>query len=201
MSEQQARAGVDAERLGENMLGKNGWRCQHAKFRRADYEGAEIIGGENETVRDPDLLAIGTGETVWVEIKEFGGPNKCKVRSQKEHGVRKPKMEDYRRVADLSGIPVWLFIVETNAGLVLVGNINDLPRLPPIDKERCIEVYDEVVEFFPRDQLEKVEIQPEHRPSGIDYSLTYGVGEPLNDIIDGVDKTPPGHQAKFDQWQ
>lgn len=197
---QSQRKGVPAEKLGEQMLRKEGYMTQHAKFRREDYEGAEKIVGENETVLDPDMLAIANAETVWVEIKQFEQPNPCRVREQKEHGVRKRKMQSYRRVADVSGIPVWLFIFEETNGCVLAANINELSQLPPIDEEQCVSVYGEIIEFFPRQELEKLKLKREYKPNEFDYRLEYGVGQPLNDIVNGVDKTPPGYQVKFTNW-
>jgi hypothetical protein len=196
MSEAQ-RKGVHAERLAERMLRKEGWITQHAKFRREDYEGAELMVGDDEKVRDPDMLALRQGETVWVEVKEFEEPVDTKARGQLEHGVRKPKMNDYREIAEVSGIPVWLFIVEKDAGNILTENATLLNDLPPIDKEQCIRTYNAVVEFFARDSFTELAVSDEHIPEDLPFSVSTRGGEPLNDTIEGTDKTPPGYQVTF----
>jgi len=189
------RKGVDAEELAERMLRKEGWLTQHAKFRREDYEGAEVMEGDDEKIRDPDMLALRHGETVWVEVKEFNKRVLTKTRNQDEHGIRKPKMNDYREIAEVSGIPVWLFIFEKSSGVVLTENVTLLSPLPPIDKQQCVRTYNALVEFFPRDTFTPLAVSDEHIPDEFPHRVRTRGGESLNDVIDGADKTPPGYQV------
>ena len=181
------RDGIPAEKLVKNLLQIEGWRCLPAKHQRVDTDSAEIIEGDGDAVRNPDIFAIRNGEAVFVEVKQFGSPVKTRARNQYEHGIRRPKFEDYKTVASDSGIPLWIFIFESERGKLLASHISKLSELDPIDAERCKQEYGELVTYFPRTQLEKVSIGTEQVPKAFPFAVDLNVGDDVNDVLEGVE--------------
>jgi len=180
------RGGVPAEKLVKNMLQVEGWRCLPAKHQRVDTDSAEIIEGDGDAVRNPDIFAIRQGEAIFVEVKQFRSPVKTRVRSQYEHGIRKPKFEDYKTVANDSGIPLWIFIFESEHGRLLASHISELSELKPVHPKRCMQEYGELLTYFPRTELEKVSIASEHVPKAFPFAVEFNAGKEPNNVLEGV---------------
>ena len=181
------RRGVPAEKLVKNMLQVEGWRCLPAKHQRVDTDSAEIIEGDGDAVRNPDIFAIRQGEAVFVEVKQFASAFKTNSRNQYEHGIRREKFDDYKTVDSESGIPVWIFIFEYERGKLVSNHISKLSQLEPIDERACIEEYGELVTFFPRTELEKVAITPGHVPKEFTFAVDFNVGDEVNNVLEGVE--------------
>lgn len=180
------RDGVEAERLVKNILQVEGWRCLPAKHQRVDTDSAEIIEGDADAVRNPDIFAIRQGEAVFVEVKQFRSPVKTRARNQYEHGIRRPKFDDYKTVVSESGIPLWIFIFESEHGKLLASHISKLSELEPIDARRCHEVYGELLTYFPRTELSKVGIASEQVPEDFPCKVEFNMGDEVNSVIEGV---------------
>jgi hypothetical protein len=181
------RRGAEAEKLVENLLLKNGWSCMPAKHQRISTDSAEIINMEDDAVRNPDICAMRAGKTVFIEVKQFAQPVSVDVRGQDEHGIREPKFYDYIQVHQMSGVPLWLLIFETGSGVLLASKIDNVSRLPPIDDEACRDVYDELMVFFPRRELNPVNLSEVYKPDGFSFSLDTSGGEDVNSLLDGVE--------------
>jgi hypothetical protein len=181
------RDGVEAERLVKRMLQCEGWRCLPAKYQRLNEDSAEIIEGENDAVRNPDIFTMGHGEALFVEVKQFNSPVYTRARGQGEHGIRQPKFDDYKAVSDTSGIPLWIFILESGPGRVIASKVSDLPELDPISPQRCREEYGELLTYFPRTQMQEVSLKDDHVPDSFPIHLKTGQGQPLNDVLNGVE--------------
>jgi len=194
------RDGVEAERLVKNLLQAEGWRCLPAKHQRVNTDSAEIIEGEGDALRNPDIFAIGQGEAVFAEVKQFKEPVRTKARSRDEHGVRRAKIDDYESVASNSGIPVWLFIFESNVGELLVSRVSELTRCPPINAERCVDVYGEMVTYFPRSDLKTVNLYDGCIPKEFPFAVEFGIGDGLNEILYGTEASYTTRQFGLDEW-
>jgi hypothetical protein len=194
------RDGIPAEKLVKNMLQIEGWRCLPAKHQRVDTDSAEIIEGNGEAVRNPDIFAIRQGEAVFVEVKQFRTPVKTRARSQHEHGIRQPKFEDYKTVAEDSGIPLWIFIFESDRGKLLASHISKLSELAPIDAERCKHAYGELLTYFPRTELEKIAIEAEHVPKQFPFAVDFSFGDGLNEVLEGVEAELNTHQIGLTEF-
>jgi len=136
--------------------------------------------------RGAEADAMRAGKTVFVEVKQFAQPVSVRVRGQDEHGIREPKFYDYMQVHQMSGVPLWLLIFESSSGVLLASRIDNLSRLPPIDEEACRDEYDELMVFFPRRELEAVDLSEVHKPSGFPFGLNTSGGEDVNSLLDGV---------------
>jgi len=194
------RDGVEAEKLVKNTLQVEGWRCLPAKHQRVDTDSAEIIEGDGDAVRNPDIFAIRKGEAIFAEVKQFGSPVKTRARNQYEHGIRRPKFKDYKTVTEDSGIPLWIFIFEEQRGKLLASHISKLSELDPIDERRCKQVYGQLVTYFPRTQLNKISVGSDHVPKDFPIAVDLNVGEDLNSVIDGVEVELKTHQSSMSDW-
>lgn len=194
------RDGIPAEKLVKTTLQAEGWRCLPAKHQRVDTDSAEIIEGDGDAVRNPDLFAIRNGEAIFVEVKQFSTPVKTRARNQYEHGIRRPKFDDYKTVADESGIPLWIFIFESGCGKLLASHIQQLSELDPIDEERCKQDYGELVTYFPRTELEKIGIASEYVPKEFPISVDLNAGKDVNAVLEGVEVELNTHQVGIDRW-
>lgn len=194
------RDGVEAEKLVKNTLQVEGWRCLPAKHQRVDTDSAEIIEGDGDAIRNPDIFAIRNGEAIFAEVKQFGSAVKTRARNQYEHGIRRAKFEDYKTVADDSGIPLWIFIFEEQRGKLLASHISKLSELDPIDPRRCKQVYGQLVTYFPRTELNKIGVGSEHVPKDFPIAVDLNVGDDLNTVIDGVEAELKTHQVSINDW-
>jgi Holliday junction resolvase-like predicted endonuclease len=181
------RDGVAAERLVKKMLQSEGWQCLPARHQRINKDSAEIIEGDDEVFRNPDIFAMGHGEALFVEVKQFKSSVMTRVRGQREHGIRQPKFEDYKSVSDASGIPLWIFILESGAGRVLASKISDLSELDPISASRCREEYGELLTYFPRSEMQEVSVKHSHVPNSFSLSIKTGKGQRVTDVLHGVE--------------
>lgn len=184
MSEVQYSDGKPAELLVETVFRDAGWLITPARMHRIEHDSAPLFLGDDEKVIMPDVYAMGSGGAIWAEVKQFTEPVPTRKRSQKEHGVRSRKLADYKRTAELSGHPVWLFIFEEDTGQLLAADVDDVTKLPPINREACIAHYGEVVSFFARDEFTKILLrrryaEKEHLPDNIDTSD----GDPLSEVL------------------
>lgn len=194
------RDGVEAEKLVKNTLQVEGWRCLPAKHQRISTDSAEIIEGDRDAVRNPDIFAIRNGEAIFAEVKQFASAVKTRARNQYEHGIRRPKFEDYKTVADESGIPLWIFIFEEQRGKLLASHISKLSELDPIDERRCEQEYGQPVTYFPRTELNKIGVGPEHVPKDFPLAVDLNVGDDLNSVLEGVKVELKNHQITLGDW-
>jgi hypothetical protein len=124
----------------------------------------------------PDLHVVGHGTSLWAEIKQKDRILDTRARSQEEHGIDKPNWEHYRRLANESGVPVWLFIFEEPTGALLAGDISQLTSYPPIDEEKCKQYYGNVMTFVSREDLTQVRLLPEHIPPEYGHEVDIRAG-------------------------
>lgn len=181
------RDGVAAERLVKKMLQTEGFQCLPARYQRINEDSAEIIEGDDEVFRNPDIFVMGHGEALFVEVKQFKSSVMTRVRGQHEHGIRQPKFEDYKAVSEVSGIPLWIFIVESGSGQVLASKISDLPELEPISASRCREEYGELLTYFPRKELKEINVRKDHVPDSLPLTVKTGQGQNMTDVLNGVE--------------
>lgn len=175
--------GEPAERLVESLFRRHQWKTTPARHHRSDGSGAPMLRNDGDPIRMPDIHVAGHGVSLWAEVKQKEEIEHTRVRSQDEHGIDTPAWKDYRRLADDSGLPVWIFIFEEDTGDLLAGDVAALPTYPPIDETRCIEHYGNLMTYIPRQSLTQIRVLPSHTPDDPSISPTMNEGRLLPQVI------------------
>lgn len=80
--------------------------------------GARLFHSAGKLIA-PDILLLRGGKRFWHEVKAKSQPTwrRCPPGPRWEHGCDLYNANEYRRVEDMSGIPVWIIVHEQNSPL------------------------------------------------------------------------------------
>ena len=98
-----------------------------------DYAGDEKdkapkLQGNKYSFVIPDLDISRAGNRLWAEVKTKREPTEHRVTKRVEHGIPLRHFQHYQRVQEITGCPVWLFVVEESSGDVLCGKLDELTK-------------------------------------------------------------------------
>lgn len=101
-----------------------------------DYSGADgakppRLQGKCIGFAIPDLDVAKEGIRHWVEVKLKGKQTLYRKTGVLEHGISLRLYRHYKRVQEITGTPVWLFILEQDSGKLLAKKMDVLgePRI------------------------------------------------------------------------
>src|SRR5690606_14799396 len=121
------RRGRNGERLVAELLQSRGWYV----IPSYDYSGEDgdkppRLQGLSEAFPVPDLDIARDGQRRWAEVKTKAAATYTRLTGRLEHGIPKRHYWAYRRVQEITGCEVWLFIYEEQTGDVLCARLDDL---------------------------------------------------------------------------
>jgi hypothetical protein len=76
----------------------------------------------------PDLLAFRDALARWWEVKVKASATYTRIKKRLEHGIPRRHYDDYLAVERITGIPVYLFVIEEDTGTMLYGKLSELAR-------------------------------------------------------------------------
>lgn len=123
-------AGERGEAVVAELLFSDDWQIMHAPTldQIGDDGDAPMIRGDDERTIMPDIHAMKSGRTVWVEVKlKRQGAHWIVKNSQYEHFIDRKNWQDYQRVRDASGAEVWLAIIEKPSATLQREVIDNVP--------------------------------------------------------------------------
>lgn len=109
------RRGDQAQRAWESRLLSRGCAvlpCYRMRDEDTGLSAAPALATSEGDLVLPDLLVLGPGRPRWEEVKGKHGPAWCRTRSEWVHGADARRLDQYRRVQAVSGIPVLLIVRE-----------------------------------------------------------------------------------------
>lgn len=77
----------------------------------------------------PDLDIARAGVRRWAEVKTKAAATFTRKTGRYEHGISLRHYRDYKRVQDITGCHVWIFIVEQEPQLLLADSLDKLDRV------------------------------------------------------------------------
>ena len=79
----------------------------------------------------PDLDIARKGLRIWAEVKVKAGPTYHRITGVFEHGISARLHRHYQEVQDITGTPVWFFILEEEVSLLIAQAMDQLgaPRV------------------------------------------------------------------------
>lgn len=178
--------GADAEQLVLNLFESHNYYTTGTQSENLFPDGAPLLSSQSDKLRVPDFHALGHGDSFWIEVKQKAEVIETIVRSQKEHGIDSPNYSDYKQIADISGVPVWVFIFEEPTGKLLAGRVNRLSELDPIDATRCRQDYGNIMTYIPRHEFEQVRITDSQIPAELSLDIETQKGKLLPVIIQNI---------------
>ncbi len=84
-----------------------------------------VSGGQKLVV--PDILAFRQGKGAWFEIKLKERADLYRATNTRETGLPYRHYKDYTRIAQLTGLPVWVIFIHEKEQVVKTGEIAKLP--------------------------------------------------------------------------
>jgi len=95
-----------------------------------DYSGSDNKAPRMQGLRDshilPDLDVSKRGTRVWIEVKTKAAASYTRITKRLEHGIHRRHWDEYRKVQQITGTPVWLVIYEEATGDVLAQAMDEL---------------------------------------------------------------------------
>ena len=121
------RRGRNGERLVAELLQSRGWYV----IPSYDYSGEDgdkppRLQGAVTAFPLPDLDVARDGQRRWAEVKTKKRADYTRITGRLEHGIPKRHYRAYKRVQEITGCEVWLFIYEEETGEVLFAKLDDL---------------------------------------------------------------------------
>lgn len=119
--------GRTGERLVAELLRSRGWYV----IPSYDYSGEDgdkppRLQGLRAAFPVPDLDIAKDGQRRWAEVKTKAAASYTRITGRLEHGIPKRHYRAYKRVQEITGCEVWLFIYEEDTGEVLCAKLDDL---------------------------------------------------------------------------
>lgn len=110
-----------------NLLRRRGWYV----IPSYDYSGEDgdkppRLEGLRNAFPVPDLDVARGGVRRWAEVKTKSAATYTRSTGRLEHGIPLRHYWSYRRVQEITGTEVWLFIYEEKTGDVLFARLDDL---------------------------------------------------------------------------
>lgn len=154
--------GHNGERLVAELLRRRGWYV----IPSYDYSGEDgnkspKLEGLKEGYPVPDLDVARSGARLWVEVKTKKTPTYTRITGRLEHGIPLRLYRSYKRVQEITGCEVWLFIYEEETGDVLCGKLDALDGVKRIYEGDKMDQSGMV--FWPRDAFRVFEQLPQGR--------------------------------------
>ena len=121
------KLGHTGELIIANLLQKEGWYI----IPSYDYSGEEgnkapKMQGLTESFVLPDLDRCKDGTREWAEVKTKTEATYTRTTRRLEHGLALRHFNDYKKIQEITGCKVWLFVYENVAGYVLYQLIDKL---------------------------------------------------------------------------
>lgn len=142
--------GHNGERRVAQLLKERGWYVIPSyDYSGEDGDKAPKLEGLRDGFPVPDLDIAKDGERRWAEVKTKTAASYTRVTGRLEHGIPKRHYWAYKRVQEITGSEVWLFIYEEQTGDVLCARLDDLDAVkreydgPKMSRGGMV--------FFPRD--------------------------------------------------
>ena len=119
--------GHNGERRVAQLLKERGWYVIPSyDYSGEDGDKAPKLEGLRDGFPVPDLDIAKDGERRWAEVKTKAAASYTRVTGRYEHGIPKRHYLSYKRVQEITGCEVWLFIYEEETGDVLCAKLDDL---------------------------------------------------------------------------
>lgn len=112
--EEKLKLGHDGELLIEKVLQDYGWYTIPTYDYKGEYKKSPRMIGDGKYLIVPDIDASKNRKRLWVESKLKEGASWTYSTCIFEHGLPLYLYEDYLQVEQITGCPVWLFILEAN---------------------------------------------------------------------------------------
>lgn len=122
-----------------NLAGRTGLRLERFIISEIQkkYPGVNIAAQKPEGNKGPRMNGPGISSVLpdlqiwgvrkgWIEIKAKSEPIFFRNLHRYEHGIEKEKFEHYLDVANLTKLPVFLLIIDSDSGLLLINEIQNL---------------------------------------------------------------------------
>ena len=121
------RLGHTGELIIANLLKKRGWYI----IPSYDYSGddgnkAPRMQGAMDSFVLPDLDVCKDGKRKWAEVKTKTEATFTRKTNRFEHGLPTRHFDDYKKIQEITGCKVWLFVYENVTGEVLYQSIDKL---------------------------------------------------------------------------
>lgn len=140
-----------------------------------DYSGeggdkAPRLKGISSEYAIPDLdVALG-GKRFWIEVKAKTEASWTHLTQRYEHGFSGRLYKDYLRVAEETGTPVLLFIVERKTSDLLTQN------LAALGEPRMSAIYGQGMVYWPRDGFRVIHTFTEEEINAAEAEVAAGAG-------------------------
>lgn len=120
------RRGREGEAAVARYLQKQGWfivwTCD---FSAGDTKAPELEGESDRYVL-PDLCCYRGGERMWAEVKTRQESTIHKASRRVEHGFSFRHYQHYKRIEEITGTPVVVFVFEVDSGQLLFRRLRNL---------------------------------------------------------------------------
>ena len=121
------RRGRSGERLVARLLREKGWYVIPSyDYSGEDGDKAPKLEGRHDAFPVPDLDVSKRGLRYWAEVKTKAAATYTRATRRLEHGIPLRHYQAYRKVPEITGCDVWLFVYEEDTGEVLCGRLDDL---------------------------------------------------------------------------
>lgn len=99
----------------------------------------------------PDLDVSIKNQRIWVEVKTYHSPDFTRITGRYEHGIKLRHFNNYKKVQEITGAKVLLFIFEEISDMIIYNYLDEL------EKHKRIYSGDKMGKggmiFFPRDKF------------------------------------------------
>lgn len=149
---QEFRKEANGEQVIKNLLIQNGWLIipSYAYTGPGD-DKAPRMEGMNTYYIIPDLDICKLGTRRWIEVKTKEAADFTRITQRLEHGIPLRHYYHYFEVQKATGCPVWLFVYEQKAGVILYASLNSL--IYSVRKYTGDKMNRGGMAFFPRDSF------------------------------------------------
>lgn len=133
--------GFQSEELIQELLEVTGWHVVNTR-KAADDGRAPLSHAEDENIRLPDFLAHHPDHSSrYVEVKAKAKPREFRKENSVRHGWEKPQHEDYLRFDEVVDAPVYIFVHETEPGIIRRQRVRDLSVVQEITDTDILRQY------------------------------------------------------------
>lgn len=123
----QFKLGAEGEQIVKKLLLENGWLIIPSyAYTGPGQDKAPRMEGMNTFFVIPDLDICKLGRRRWVEVKTKTEASWTHVTQKFEHGIPLRHYYHYLEVQRATGCPVWLFVYELAAKILLYSSLNAL---------------------------------------------------------------------------
>lgn len=114
------KRGRNGEEVVAQLLMENGWHIIPSyDFTGDDANKAPRLKGKGSHFAIPDLDISRDGERLWAEVKTKEKPDWYRKGQAWVHGMSLRLWNGYKRVQEITGTPVWIYVYEEESGWVI----------------------------------------------------------------------------------